>query len=401
MRTDVDREAQMARQDLEIKKSLDKIGKKILVMSGKGGVGKSCIAVSIAAGLANRGFRVGLMDVDLHGPSIPQMLGIRRGDIAFLDNKFIPAQCLNNLSAVSIECLLEDNDTPVIWRGPMKIGAIRQFISDVQWNELDFLVIDSPPGTGDEPLTVAQTIPGAEAVIVTTPQNVSLRDVRKSINFCKQVNMKIIGLIENMSGFVCPDCGAEIPLFKTGGGRKAAQEMGVPYLGSIPIIPDVVHHCDNGIPAINASIALQQAFNPILDFIIGKANRKTSEQNTVKPVVKESIMKIAIPVVQGKLSAHFGHCEEFALIDVDENQKKIIHKESVPAPEHQPGLLPEWLREKGATVIIAGGMGARAQDLFAQKGIQVICGAPAMEPDKIVADYLNGKLVTGANVCDH
>ena len=270
--------ASMEKQDLVIKSSLQKIKNKLLVMSGKGGVGKSCISVNIAVGLANLGYEVGLMDVDMHGPSIPQMLGLpgvldpavqqsaegEKTALRYADNKIIPAQYSNNLSVISIESMLESNESAVIWRGPMKIHAIRQFVSDVQWNDLDFLIIDSPPGTGDEPLTVAQTIPDAQAIIVTTPQNVSLRDVRKSINFCKQVNMKMLGLIENMSGFTCPGCGKKIDLFKTGGGEKTAHTMNVPFLGSIPIIPDIVTACDNGLPAINESKELSQSFEKIL-----------------------------------------------------------------------------------------------------------------------------------------
>jgi len=270
-------------QDKGIADTLIKIKNKILVMSGKGGVGKSSIAVSIAAGLAEMGYKVGLMDVDLHGPSIPQMLGIRnihdtdtgspsekpRNMISFANGKIIPASYSKSLAVVSIECMLDSIDSAVIWRGPLKIGAIRQFIADVQWDDLDYLVIDSPPGTGDEPLTVAQTIPDAQAVIVTTPQAVSLRDVRKSINFCKQVNMKILGLIENMSGFVCPGCGKRTDLFKTGGGEKAAREMNIPFLGSIPIIPEVVEACDIGIPAIDMSKSFGSAFNVILQKITG------------------------------------------------------------------------------------------------------------------------------------
>ncbi|MFH0921327.1 MAG: Mrp/NBP35 family ATP-binding protein [Fibrobacterota bacterium] len=268
-------DAQREKQDIAISESLKRIKNKILVMSGKGGVGKSSIAVNLAMGLANKGFQVGLMDVDLHGPSIPQMLGIRRGAMSFSDNKMIPALHSKNLRMASIECMLENDDSPVIWRGPMKIGVIRQFISDVQWGDLDFLIIDSPPGTGDEPLTVAQTIPDAMALIVTTPQIVSLRDVRKSINFCKQMRMGILGLIENMSGLVCPGCGLKIPLFKTGGGESMAQQMEIAFLGGIPIIPDIVHCCDNGIPAVNACSALRDAFEPILNTIMDKVNTVT------------------------------------------------------------------------------------------------------------------------------
>ena len=275
------KKTQMEEQDLVIKSSLQRIKNKILVMSGKGGVGKSCISVNIAVGLADLGYGVGLMDVDMHGPSIPQMLGIpgvldpniqqspeaEKTVVRYEDNKIIPAHYSNNLSVISIESMLESNESAVIWRGPMKIHAIRQFISDVQWNDLDFLIIDSPPGTGDEPLTVAQTIPDAQAIIVTTPQNVSLRDVRKSINFCKQVNMKMLGLIENMSGFICHGCGKKIDLFKTGGGEKTAHNMNVPFLGSIPIIPDIVTACDNGIPAINESKTVWHSYEKILNAI--------------------------------------------------------------------------------------------------------------------------------------
>ncbi len=272
-------DAQREKQDAVIRESLKRIKNKILVMSGKGGVGKSSIAVNLAAGLAEKGFQVGLMDVDLHGPSIPQMLGIRRGAMSFLENKMIPVPHSKNLRMASIECLLENNDSPVIWRGPMKIGVIRQFISDVEWGDLDFLVIDSPPGTGDEPLTVAQNITDARALIVTTPQNVSLRDVRKSINFCKQVKMGILGLVENMSGLVCPGCGLKIPLFKTGGGERTALQMEIAFLGSIPIIPEVVQCCDNGTPAVTACSALRDAFEPILNAIMDKV--KIATQKTV------------------------------------------------------------------------------------------------------------------------
>ena len=290
------RDAQREQQDIEIKNSLARIENKILIMSGKGGVGKSCISVSIAVGLSELGYKVGLMDVDLHGPSIPQMLGLHNvheqgkipaltkppGMISFADGKIIPAQYSKNLSVVSIECILENIDSAVIWRGPLKITAIRQFIGDVKWGDLDYLVIDSPPGTGDEPLTVAQTIPDAKSIIITTPQAVSLRDVRKSINFCKDVNMEIMGLIENMSGFICPECGKRIDLFKTGGGETTAQEMNIPFLGKIPIIPEVVEACDIGIPAIDMSSAMSVAFDHILDAITGKKQDHKNEKDLLK-----------------------------------------------------------------------------------------------------------------------
>jgi len=235
-------------QDEEITSTLSRIKHKILIMSGKGGVGKSTVAVNLAVGLAEKGFRVGLMDVDLHGPSVPRMLGLI-GTFPGGD-KPRPIPYSPNLSVVSIESLLPDKDKSIIWRGPLKIGVIRQFISDLEWDELDYLIIDSPPGTGDEPLTVAQTIPGALAMLVTTPQEVSLADVRKSIDFCRQVNMTMLGIVENMSGMVCPHCGEKIEFFKSGGGRTMAETFNVPFLGLVPFAQEVVQGGDSGKPFI-------------------------------------------------------------------------------------------------------------------------------------------------------
>lgn len=234
-------------QDAELKASLDKIKHKFMVMSGKGGVGKTSTAVSIALALARKGFHVGLMDVDMHGPDVPRMLGFKGVMDLSLNQKLNPIAYNENLKAVSIESLTMSKDDAIIWRGPIKFSAIRQFISDVEWGELDYLIIDSPPGTGDEPLTIAQIISDAKAIIVTTPQEVSLADVRKSINFCKTVKMDIFGLIENMSGFSCPHCGAVIDLFGKGGGERTAQSAEIPFLGRIPFDQNVVACGDEGI----------------------------------------------------------------------------------------------------------------------------------------------------------
>jgi ATP-binding protein involved in chromosome partitioning len=236
-----------AEQDRMIEAGLKRIGRKILVMSGKGGVGKSTVASMLAVLLAHRGFRVGLLDVDLHGPSIPRLVGARGGLRIEGEGRVRPYQGEDGLQVMSIEMVLGENkDAAVIWRGPLKISAIRQFISDIEWGDLDYLVVDSPPGTGDEPLTVAQTIPDAEALIVTTPQEISLADVRKSINFCREVNLKIAGLVENMGAMVCPHCGKEIPLFGSGGGVKVAEQMGLPLLAEIPADPALVELGDQG-----------------------------------------------------------------------------------------------------------------------------------------------------------
>lgn len=238
---------QHAIQDAEIKDRLSHIKNKILVMSGKGGVGKSSVAAYLSVCLARKGYKVGLMDVDLHGPSIPRLLGLKGTLKPSPSGKAMPVNFMDNLDVISIETLMGENkDAATIWRGPIKIGVIRQFISDIEWSDLDYLVIDSPPGTGDEPLTVAQTIKDARALIVTTPQEISLADVRKSINFCRQVGMFILGLVENMSGFKCPHCGEKINLFKAHGGELMAVKENIPLLARLPIEPEVVRRGDEG-----------------------------------------------------------------------------------------------------------------------------------------------------------
>jgi ATP-binding protein involved in chromosome partitioning len=264
------KQAMMQAQDQEIKEKLKDFKNKLLVMSGKGGVGKSTIAAYLAVGLARKGFRVGLMDVDLHGPSIPRLLGLK-GTIqsSAESNKGIPLKYLPNMEVMSIEALLGDKDTATIWRGPLKIGVIKQFINDIAWSNSDYLIIDCPPGTGDEPLTIAQIIPDTKAVIVTTPQEISLSDVRKSINFCHQVNMQILGLVENMSGLTCPYCGKTIDLFKTDGGMITAKKAGLTLLGSLPLEPEIVSEGDNGSVAWmdKKDMPYTISFNKIVDMV--------------------------------------------------------------------------------------------------------------------------------------
>ena len=262
------KKAMMEAQDAEIREKLKGFKNKFLVMSGKGGVGKSTIAAYLSVGLAKKGFHVGLMDVDLHGPSIPRLLGLK-GSIQTSSEtkKGIPISYLPNMEVMSIESLLGDKDTATIWRGPLKIGVIKQFINDIEWSNSDYLIIDCPPGTGDEPLTIAQVIPDTKAVILTTPQEISLADVRKSINFCHQVKMEILGLIENMSGLKCPYCGKTIDLFKTDGGMITAKKAGLTLLGSLPLEPDIVLEGDNGSVAWmdKEDMPYTKSFNKIVD----------------------------------------------------------------------------------------------------------------------------------------
>jgi len=266
-----EQEERFAAQNQLIKDSLSVIKHKFLVMSGKGGVGKTSVAANLAMALSRKGARVGLMDVDLHGPDIPRMLGLKGVLEASVDGRITPKPYSENLEVVSVGSMAGDRDKAVTWRGPLKLQVIRRFISDVQWGVLDYLIIDSPPGTGDEPLTVAQTIPDAKAIIVTLPQEVSLDDVRKSINFCKTMNMEIFGLIENMSGFVCPHCGKAIDLFGTGGGYRTALAMNVPFLGSIPLDPRMVRCADAGesYTEKHPDSEVTKAYNQIVARILG------------------------------------------------------------------------------------------------------------------------------------
>jgi Mrp family chromosome partitioning ATPase len=245
-----DFEAREKLQDQLISSTLAGIRYKLFIMSGKGGVGKSSVAVNTAAALALQGYKVGLMDVDLHGPSAPRLLGLS-GQLETDRGRLVkPKRFSDNLHVVSMDSLLENPDTAVLWRGPMKTSAIRQFISDVNWGELDFLVVDSPPGTGDEPMTVLKTIPEALCVVVTTPQELSLADVRKAINFLQYAQANILGVVENMSGLVCPRCGEHIDLFKRGGGRSLAERYGLDCLGCVPLDPNTVAASDCGRPVV-------------------------------------------------------------------------------------------------------------------------------------------------------
>ena len=255
-------------KDDHISGSLSRMRHKLIVMSGKGGVGKSSVSAGLAIQLASSGYRVGLLDVDIHGPSLAGIMGVKGLLDVSADKKVIPHRVNDRLSVISMQSLMQDADQAVIWRGPAKSGVIRQFIGDVLWGDLDFLIIDAPPGTGDEPLSVAQTIPEAKAVIVTTPQDVALSDVRKSINFCRVINLAIVGLVENMGPFECPCCGETLTLFKSGGGQATADQMEVPFLGTLPFDPQVVKACDAGeAMGLNTSAA---AFSAAMTGIVEK-----------------------------------------------------------------------------------------------------------------------------------
>jgi len=266
-----DQRLQMQIEQEQIRDRVKQIEHQILVLSGKGGVGKSTVAVNLATSLALSGKSIGLLDIDIHGPSIPKILNLEGKAIQAAGDTILPVEVTENLKVMSIGFLLRGKDDAVIWRGPLKYRMIKQFLKDVEWGSLDFLIVDSPPGTGDEPLSVVQLLENADgAVIVTTPQEVALSDVRKCITFCRNLKLPVLGVLENMSGFVCPKCGERTDIFKSGGGEKMAGETKVPFLGRIPIDPQIADACDSGQPYVQhynqsqTAKAFKEAMMPLL-----------------------------------------------------------------------------------------------------------------------------------------
>lgn len=274
---------------MAIAKKMGTIAHKVMVMSGKGGVGKSTVSVNLAVTLAMNGASVGLLDVDFHGPSVPKLLNLENRKPIVVGETLKPVEYAfknGKLLVMSVGFMLRSVDDAVIWRGPMKMGAVRQFIRDVKWGLLDFLIIDAPPGTGDEPLAVAQMMHDIDgAIVVTTPQDLALIDVRKSITFCKRLDVPVLGVVENMSGLKCPHCGGAVNVFKTGGGLKMARDMGVPFLGSIPIEPDVVTSGDSGQPFVlgNPGTETAMAFERISIPILALKRPEKKKPRAKKP----------------------------------------------------------------------------------------------------------------------
>lgn len=268
-------------EDAELFQKLSRIKHTIIIMSGKGGVGKSTVSVNLAVGLSIRGYEVGLLDGDIHGPNVPKMLNIEDAILAADDEGIYPAIVPPHLKVMSMALLSPDHDQPIVWRGPMKMVALRKFIEGVHWGDLDYLIVDLPPGTGDEPLSIAQLIPNADgSIIVTTPQDVALLDSRKTVLFSEGLHVPVLGIVENMAGLHCPHCNEEIDLFKIGGGEKAAKELGIQFLGRIPIDPDVVNSSDEGMPivAANPDSPAAQAFEGIIESVVETINRNEEKR---------------------------------------------------------------------------------------------------------------------------
>ncbi len=403
--------------DERLRQCLSRIKNKIVILSGKGGVGKSSVATNLALGLSLQGRKVGLLDVDVHGPSVPRLLNLGEAKPIANDHYLQPIAWSENLSVMSLGFLLPNRDDSVIWRGPLKMSLIRQFLEEVAWGDLDYLIVDCPPGTGDEPLSVLQLIEGqAKAVVVTTPQVLAIDDVRRSINFCKHTHTEVLGIVENMSGFLCPHCGETIPIFQSGGGEALAKETGVSFLGRIPLDPEFVRSGDQGEAYLqmHKETPTASAIAAIINSIAHKtaSSGQSAAASAAEPAAaasspgevqpgKNGHLLLAVPVANGSLCLHFGHCEQFALVRVNSKNKSIEHIEYLTPPPHEPGVLPKWLSEQAVDLVIAGGMGSRAQSLFQEYGVKVLTGAQSGTPEDIVRAYLENTLALGQNACDH
>ncbi|HEY5587192.1 MAG TPA: iron-sulfur cluster carrier protein MrpORP [Ruminiclostridium sp.] len=359
---------------IEKTNELNSIKRVVGVVSGKGGVGKSLVTSMLAVMMRRKGFKVGILDADITGPSIPKIFGINK-KVEGSELGMFPQKSHNDISVMSVNLLLEKDDEPVIWRGPMISGVVKQFWTDVIWGEVDYLFLDMPPGTGDVPLTVFQTIPLDGIVIVTSPQDLVSMIVKKAYNMAKDMNIPVLGIVENMSYLKCPDCGTEIKLFGDSKIDAIAEKLGIQVLGRMPIDPAVAELCDNGeIEKVNNEY--------LMDAVL------YIEKNL--DVLKESnVMKIAIASEGTNVSSHFGKCENFTIVEIENSQvksKAIINTEG-----NQHGLLPTFLASRGVNIVVAGGMGEGARQNLVSNNIEIISGVSG-DIDEAISAYMEGSL---------
>ncbi|MEW5772800.1 MAG: P-loop NTPase [Thermodesulfobacteriota bacterium] len=388
-----------ARDPMEerLQNNLAKIKHKIVVLSGKGGVGKSTVAVNLAVGLALAGKRVGLLDVDVHGPSVPRLLSLGGADPHMEPGGMEPVPWGKNLGVMSLGFLLKDPEQAVVWRGPVKGGLIRQFLAEVYWGELDYLVVDCPPGTGDEPMSVLQFLgPEARTVIVTTPQAVAVDDVRRSVSFVRLMGNPLLGLVENMSGFVCRHCGQVEDIFAAGGGEKLAAETGADFLGRIPLDPELVRSADEGYPLLKVDREghAARALLGVVDRLLALDAARPRTATAAPPELPaQGAVRIALPLNGALLCEEPGACRRFLLVDVDASRKAAgtEPREDFPA---EPGEWPAWLADQGVRVLLARGLSAADRTSCADRGVTAL-QAPAGSADAALDAYLSGALGSG------
>ncbi len=362
---------------LEQPHELSSIKKVIGVVSGKGGVGKSLVTSMLAASINRKGYNTAILDADVTGPSIPKAFGItsKAGSNAL---GLLPTKSKAGIEIMSINMLLNNETDPVVWRGPMLAGAVKQFWTDVIWHDIDFMFIDMPPGTSDVPLTVFQSIAVDGIIIVTSPQELVSMIVSKAVKMAQMMKIPIIGLVENMSYFTCPDNGKDYKIFGDSHIDEIARQHNLKVLAKLPIDPEISVACDRGDIELYDAKWIEPAANELTRLGVRK------------------MLKIAVASENGKVTEHFGHCESFMVFDTENNQ--IINSETIANPGHRPGFLPNFLYDKGVNVIISGGMGSGAIDIFNEKGIQVIVGASG-DAQAAVTAYLQGDLVSTGSIC--
>lgn len=361
---------------------LNSIKRVIGVVSGKGGVGKTLVTSMLSVMMSRKGYKVGILDADITGPSIPKMFGITK-KAEGNELGIFPQKTHNGIGIMSVNLLLEKDDSPVIWRGPVIAGTVKQFWTDVIWGDVDYLFLDMPPGTGDVPLTVFQSIPLDGVVIVTSPQDLVSLIVKKAYNMAKAMNIPILGIVENMSYIKCPDCDKEIRLYGDSKIDSIADELGLKVLGKMPIDPSIAELCNDGEFEKFNNDYLKDAVH-----YIEECFNKDEKENVT--------MKIAVATEENSVCAHFGKCENFTIVEVENS---IIKNKSIVNTEgNQHGLLPGFLASHGISVVIAGGMGEGARQNLISNNIEIISGIIG-KVDDVVNTYLKGELKSSDTGC--
>ncbi|MBE5965592.1 MAG: dinitrogenase iron-molybdenum cofactor biosynthesis protein [Lachnospiraceae bacterium] len=357
---------------------MSSIKKVIGVVSGKGGVGKSLVTSMLAVTMNRMGYHSAILDADITGPSIPKAFGIKK---KAKGNEFglFPVKSKTGIDIMSVNLLLENDTDPVVWRGPIIAGTVKQFWTDVIWSDVDFMFIDMPPGTGDVPLTVFQSIAVDGIIVVTSPQELVSMIVSKAVKMAEMMNIPIIGLVENMSYFTCPDNGKDYHIFGDSHIEEIADNHNLKVLAKLPIDPKISAACDKGMIELFDG----NWFDPVAKILAEKMEEKET-------------IKIAVASEKEIVTEHFGHCINFNIFEADNGQ--ITKSNSIPNPGHKPGFLPNFLNDMGVNVIISGGMGEGAIDIFHEKGIEVIVGASGNAKDAVNA-YLKGTLKSTGSVC--
>lgn len=380
---------------LEKPHELSNIKKVIGVVSGKGGVGKSVITSLLAVAMNRRRYNTAILDADITGPSIPKAFGIRdRAGANALG--LMPNKSKTGIDIMSINMLLDNDTDPVVWRGPMLAGVVKQFWTDVIWYDIDFMFIDMPPGTGDVPLTVFQSLPVDGIIIVTSPQELVSMIVSKAVKMAEIMKIPIIGLVENLSYFKCPDNDKEYKIFGESHIDEIAARHNLKVLAKLPIDPKISEACDKGIIELYSSDWLDTVAQILEKALEKDVSVESGEKELLKETEEKQMLRIAVASENDMVTEHFGHCINFNIYEAQNNQ--IVNSKSIPNPGHRPGFLPNFLNDLGVNVIISGGMGAGAIDIFNEKGIEVIVGARG-EARTAAQQYLEGVLKSTGSVC--